>query len=948
MNFIESNYTDLKLDYQKFHCMSEKEKLKELKNILNAFFVKRMNMSWESVLNEVYTQPVLYALKNIIESLRPWDNYTQIPEKKRLYIANHEYLMEKMIKFTHVDTLTLNQIIEYLTTVKNLTDVLYEKWNGTACAVKQHADIDNIIVNSSDITGISRIELDNVKKSFLFNRDEVFTSIRTMFELKMEPQNIVDKYLTPEQRFIVSVYKKIRASEKVKDFCLEQDFTEEQINKAIIKAMTTAKDNSSTKNEIEVETLDHIVIHGVHQFSPLLLRAIEEIAKYKKVILLINYQEQYKNIYQTWIDIYSAFDCEIQNFDGIEYYPVDVSAVSYDGNLLAHNIGKLIGGHKEDISVRKPYEIIEFDNTTEFASYVAKVFEDAEKKDPEHPMNAMKEQIYAADSSVNDILKVYFPEQFGERQFLNYPLGHFFIAIANMWDSETNGIIISDINDIRECLGAGILAEATTGRLVSTFGKLEALFDGCASIDDMLSRIKKVRKNKKYVSDEKRQEYLGHISYYSVSSIELKELEEALNELEELASFFYEDFEKRPSNFRRFYKKLKQYLQEEILEERELSEEFTDIISRVLSRLDEVENIDASASFECLKSTMSLYLVQESKPGKSANWIVRNFEQIDGDVLRTYKERDNSILHFACLTDEDINSVKQREFTWPLNGDFFEVAQNPVDWKYQVYVKARKEYKNFKRYALIYGLEFNRGNYKLSFVKRDGDQEREPYYLLKILGVKKERNIDRRINHKMEPLSGIQIKNGISGKYQNCDYYRFKICKKRFLLESLVEGNTIYKDNFLLAKYLEVWIENETKESLQGLPHSEILLLDKLNELYDELKKYFPFAVNINRIDIINNVKNRLNNGKAFLVLSEDDLKFMMIRELFICKQLKDPKKFNQDVLKDMFPDVNQQKIEEELSEEKLKKLGFGGSTNLWCKYCTNREICVDYYACIE
>lgn len=835
-----------------------------------------------------------------------------------------------------------------VTTVKNLTDVLYEKWNGTACAVKQHADIDNIIVNSSDITGISRIELDNVKKSFLFNRDEVFTSIRTMFELKMEPQNIVDKYLTPEQRFIVSVYKKIRASEKVKDFCLEQDFTEEQINKAIIKAMTTAKDNSSTKNEIEVETLDHIVIHGVHQFSPLLLRAIEEIAKYKKVILLINYQEQYKNIYQTWIDIYSAFDCEIQNFDGIEYYPVDVSAVSYDGNLLAHNIGKLIGGHKEDISVRKPYEIIEFDNTTEFASYVAKVFEDAEKKDPEHPMNAMKEQIYAADSSVNDILKVYFPEQFGERQFLNYPLGHFFIAIANMWDSETNGIIISDINDIRECLGAGILAEATTGRLVSTFGKLEALFDGCASIDDMLSRIKKVRKNKKYVSDEKRQEYLGHISYYSVSSIELKELEEALNELEELASFFYEDFEKRPSNFRRFYKKLKQYLQEEILEERELSEEFTDIISRVLSRLDEVENIDASASFECLKSTMSLYLVQESKPGKSANWIVRNFEQIDGDVLRTYKERDNSILHFACLTDEDINSVKQREFTWPLNGDFFEVAQNPVDWKYQVYVKARKEYKNFKRYALIYGLEFNRGNYKLSFVKRDGDQEREPYYLLKILGVKKERNIDRRINHKMEPLSGIQIKNGISGKYQNCDYYRFKICKKRFLLESLVEGNTIYKDNFLLAKYLEVWIENETKESLQGLPHSEILLLDKLNELYDELKKYFPFAVNINRIDIINNVKNRLNNGKAFLVLSEDDLKFMMIRELFICKQLKDPKKFNQDVLKDMFPDVNQQKIEEELSEEKLKKLGFGGSTNLWCKHCTNREICVDYYACIE
>ena len=93
-----------------------------------------------------------------------------------------------------------------VTTVKNLTDALYEKWEKTACAVKQHADIDNIIVNSSGITGISETELKSVKKSFLFNRDEVFTSIRTMFELKMESPNIVDKYLTPEQRFIVFVY----------------------------------------------------------------------------------------------------------------------------------------------------------------------------------------------------------------------------------------------------------------------------------------------------------------------------------------------------------------------------------------------------------------------------------------------------------------------------------------------------------------------------------------------------------------------------------------------------------------------------------------------------------------------------------------------------------------------------------------------------------------------
>lgn len=831
-----------------------------------------------------------------------------------------------------------------VTTIMNLVNSLFSEWVNTSCAVKQHADIDNLISNYQTDIGLTDVEMENVKKSFLFNRDDVFTSIRTMFELRINPENIVDKYLSPEQRFIVSVYNNILASEKVKDFYLPDCFSEEEVNSLIEKAMNGAKEVAGVQDDIADISMDRIVIHGVHQFSPLMLRTIEEIAKYKKVILLINYQNQYKSIYQTWIDIYSAFDCEIKDFPGKEFFPSDEKSKSYEGNLLAQNMGRLLAGRKEDVSISHPYEIVEFDNMTEFASYVACQYEDAVKRDPEHPMTVMKEQIYAADSSANDILKVYFPEQFGERQFLNYPLGHFFIAIANMWDSETNGILISDLNDIKECLCAGILYEKRTGSLISTFGKMDALFEGCISIDDMLSRLKKVKKNKKFVSDEQRQEYLSRISYYSSSNDEIQELEDALNDLEELAAFFYEDFERRPHNFREFYKKLKKYLQEEIVEDRELSDEFTDIINRVLVRLEEVENIDASASFECLKSTMSLYLVQETKPGKSANWIVRNFEQIDGDVLRTEKNSD-CVLHFACLTDEDIDAVKLREFTWPFDSDFFEVAQNPVDWKYQVFVKSKKEYKNFKRYALIYGLEFNRAKFKLSFVKRDGDLEREPYYLLKILGIDKERNLNRRINHELVDVSNIQISNASTGQFDSFDYYRYKICKKKFLLESLTEGETIYKDNFLLAKYLEVWVENEVKECMQGLPNSEIILLDKLNEIYDEIKKYFPFAINVNRIDIINSIRNRLNNGYRFPILTPEDRKYMMIRELFIYKQLKNPRKYNQDVLKDKYPDVTQDKVNSELSPELLSKMRFSPSIDLWCKYCTNRELCADCYS---
>lgn len=246
-----------------------------------------------------------------------------------------------------------------VTTVKNLTDAVYKYWTGTACAVKQHTDIDNIISTASERCGLNANEVENIRKSFLFNRDEVFNSIRTMFELRMDPHNIVEKYLTPEQKFIVFIFNEIINSTKNKDYVLKEDFTEQEIDEAIISALQIAKDNSSNASEkVVISEFDHIVIHGVHQFSPLMLRTIEEVAKYKKVILLFNYQEQYKNIYQTWIDIYSSFDCKMIDFKGNEFHPTDSSTISYEGNMLAQNMGKLLEGRKEDITVENRMKLL--------------------------------------------------------------------------------------------------------------------------------------------------------------------------------------------------------------------------------------------------------------------------------------------------------------------------------------------------------------------------------------------------------------------------------------------------------------------------------------------------------------------------------------------------------------------------------------------------------------
>ncbi len=73
-----------------------------------------------------------------------------------------------------------------------------------------------------------------------------------------------------------------------------------------------------------------------------ILSMIEEVSKYKRVVLLFNYQQQYSEIYQTWLDVYSCFDLNIKSQFNNEFKPTTLLQTSYEGNILADQIGKLL------------------------------------------------------------------------------------------------------------------------------------------------------------------------------------------------------------------------------------------------------------------------------------------------------------------------------------------------------------------------------------------------------------------------------------------------------------------------------------------------------------------------------------------------------------------------------------------------------------------------------
>ena len=286
-----------------------------------------------------------------------------------------------------------------VTTVLNLVEMFFEQWMGTAGVVKQHADIDNIM--AAQLWSTDEKMDHNIRQAFQFNREDVLESIRVMAALDIQPCDIDKNYLSQEQKILVGVYEKILSSDYLKDFLVNTNIEEESVDLLLRSTLNKAYPNNP---DLKLD-YSRVVFHGIHQFTPIMLRAIELIGRYKDVILLFNYQEQYSNLYQTWIDIYRAIDDNITLSTVENARPNIINKNSYPCNVLADNLGKLMEGKTESIDLSNDIEILEFNNKTEFANYVADRFESAKHHNSESPLNAMKEQFYAADTSVNDILK---------------------------------------------------------------------------------------------------------------------------------------------------------------------------------------------------------------------------------------------------------------------------------------------------------------------------------------------------------------------------------------------------------------------------------------------------------------------------------------------------------------------------------------------------------------
>ena len=647
----------------------------------------------------------------------------------------------------------------FIFTMDNLVKAAFPDWEGNIeRQIEQHIALSRQIREwAAADAKRNNPPREDLFSALLQNRGALIDGLRMFTELNVDPDSLKLDEANLEQKVFVRLYEMIirgdekngmaaafhldntgfqdlkslfqRLIEKKKDY--EKDKLEEAAQKGNQTEIEHRNKRIFTLDDLNKEIagtgIHKIVVHGIHQFKPLQLRLISELERMGvEIIFLFNYLPQYPHIYNTWARIYSWFDAPMKE-DRDQADPVPQGRKPQESFELADAYAGLLDAEapvnpekrKKWAEAAKKVQVLRFENTSEMADYVARLIQ---KYADEHPnervdMNKIPDKIYAASRDADELLKQMFPEYAGERHFLNYPIGQFFLNLYNMWDADKKELVIETAN-LRACALSGLINPGEEQRYVSTIEITEPLLLHVSGYSEVIVRLKHYRETFQKIQNHQlefalKQNDIYLLACYNPKRITEEDISKLIHFVEELQKIAKELFgESDHIDFKAHFIRLQEFIQKRA-GDLQLEEE-KQLVEALLERFENLQSgLPLSGTMEDIRTGLFYYLNQSNR--EEPDWLVRNFEQIEGDILYSL-QHDKAFYHFACLSDSLICRKTDDLLPWPLNDRFIHKAYTPIALVFQVYYSALCEHQEYMQYALFYGLFFNRARVKLSYV----------------------------------------------------------------------------------------------------------------------------------------------------------------------------------------------------------------------------------------
>jgi DNA polymerase III delta prime subunit len=238
-------------------------------------------------------------------------------------------------------------------------------------------------------------------------------------------------------------------------------------------------------------------------------------------------------------------------------------------------------------------------------------------------------------------------------------------------------------------------------------------------------RLKHLKEEENFI--ERNGKLLGGlkaIGYFSRDNKDIDKLIKYLQLLNELSiSIFVQENDQ--ISFNTHFKHLMEVLAGTVNDSALVHKSEIQLVQELLAALRTPDRKDVVGDFSDVRDALTFFLHQ-SKGDESSNWIVRNFEQLDGAVLLADFSKAREY-HFALLSMKNMTRNAKDELPWPLTEELFYGYDCQLESSIQACALSNKERANFLKYSLFYAAFFFRKRVTFSYIVNQNDEKQSCY-----------------------------------------------------------------------------------------------------------------------------------------------------------------------------------------------------------------------------
>lgn len=604
---------------------------------------------------EIYTYTDLSKLgeSSLFREIRYYPQVTVSADLRKGLVGTHTK--------DYVDGLFASDSRMLVTEFHNLAQAVYEDW------ATDQSKFNEMILLSEFVRGkLSEAAGDKKKTNWLIgcmrNLGSILSAIILLEQAEVRPEQIT-----------AGGERNLELMLEAWKYLIDRDPAIQTFRKNLNRPNTKALWETILRKAFKTDAFtgkDTIVFHGLYYITPLqekIIGSMEE-AGYR-LIFLIPYDERYPFVYEIWDETYS----EKRGYPPkAEWHMEKTTAPDPYGDIFSG---------KKSVTIHNRLQMKEYASVMEFVNAV----KDIKKQGY---------SIYSSDyKGANKILKDYFPEEYGERKILSYPIGQFVSILNQMWDEERQTIILDDENLI-ECFSSGWLSvNGVSGRqYLQDLTYVLPFFTGCHTVSEWTERIellKQIRRDavEPFVTDldpeesvARWQEAIGNpMANFSMFAVETEKLDVILSLIQQLLTMATDLFgNNQVIRVSEHIGKLDQILKRHEVSNEMYAEERA-IVGDIFEKLGQSGGFDAKVAPSDIANALNLFLCGRFEEGEIQTnriGLVYPMYQIDAACIK-----NKSKVH-VCMCDVNAMPGGNKEYIWPLTApvvhDCYKRTQNPL------------------------------------------------------------------------------------------------------------------------------------------------------------------------------------------------------------------------------------------------------------------------------